>query len=49
MTAGGAEGTGGEGPSCLSVAPWLRKLDPPLDTLAFGNTDNWPNTPKTHS
>jgi len=26
----GGEGTEGEGPSCLSVAPWLRKLDPPL-------------------
>jgi len=26
----GGEGSGGEGPSCLSVAPWLRKLDPPL-------------------
>jgi len=24
------EGTGEEGPSCLSVALWLRILDPPL-------------------
>jgi len=26
----GRERTGEEGPSCLSVDPWLRMLDPPL-------------------
>jgi len=28
---GSEEGTGEEGPSCLSVAPWLRILNPPLN------------------
>ena len=37
----GREEAGREGPSCLSVALWLRMLDPPLMEVKVGLSVEW--------